>query len=274
MEYKRRTTRSGDLLEVEVYATTKAGKQSPRASSGDPTPKSMALINERNARNRMRRLLCANFSRKNGDMFVTFTYEGDVEEEYAMREERNLLARIRRLRKRKGLPELKYMVVTEKQSKWHHHVIMSGGLTYKELQELWGGRGKRIHKSVLDDSDGFGGLVTYLNGDHKPKRGAEGEAAQESVKQPRRKGQRRWHASRNLKEPDVVVEDVKRLPWRREPKPPKGYKLMQDEWRYVESQFGIYTYAAFMRIGGDAKPKEKRTKPKGGKGRAKRSTRR
>lgn len=258
MEYKKRTTRSGDLLEVEVYATATNGKQAPRASSDGTTPKSMAVINERNARNRMRRLLCANFSRADGDLFVTFTYETDVDEDRAMREERNLIARIKRLRKRKGLPELKYLIVTEKQSRWHHHVIMNGGLTFEELKAVWGERGKRIHMAALDDSDGFGGLVAYLNEEHKPKRGTDED---ETAKQPRQKGKRRWHASRNLSEPDVKVEDVKRLPWRGMPKPPKGYRLMVDEWRYVESQFGIYTYAAFMRI--DKKPTR-------GKGRSKR----
>lgn len=260
MQYTRRITKSGDLLEVEVYATTRTGKQVARSTSGDPTPKSMAVINERNARKRQRRLLCTNFSRANGDIFVTFTYEGDVDEERAMKEERNLMARIRRLRKRKGLPELKYMVVTEHQSKWHHHVIMNGGLTFEELKAVWGKRGKRLHMATLDDSDGFGGLVAYLNDDHKPKRGAQGEEAQESVKQPRRKGQRRWHASRNLKEPDVVEEEVKRLPWRGEPKPPAGYKLIADDWRYMETAFGIYTYAAYMRIGGRVRKKTKRKK--------------
>ena len=261
MDYKRRTTRSGDLLEVEVYASTTTGKQSPRASSSEATPKSMAAINEKNARNRMRRLVCSNFSRANGDIFVTFTYEGEVDEERAMKEERNLIARIKRLRKRKGLPDLKYLIVTEKQSKWHHHVIMNGGLTFDELKAVWGERGKRIHMATLDDSNGFGGLVAYLNEEHKPKRGTDDD---ETAKQPRAKGKHRWHASRNLTEPEVQVEDVKRLPWRGMPKAPKGYQLLVDEWRYVESQFGIYTYAAFMRI---------EPKPKRGKGRSKRGLR-
>lgn len=260
MDYKRRTTRSGDLLEVEVYATTALGKQMARANATEATPKAMAAINERNARKRQRRLLCNNFSRAAGDVFVTLTYAEDVTEEQAEKEERNLIARIKRLRKRKGLPELKYMIVTECQSRWHHHLIMSGGLTFEEIKAVWEKRGKRVHMATLDDSDGFRGLVAYLNEEHKPKRGTD---EQESAKQPRQKGKRRWHASRNLQEPEVVVEDVKRLPWRGAPKPPKGYKLLTDEWRYSESQFGIYTYAAFMRVD---KPRAK-IKPKG-KGRA------
>lgn len=249
MPYIKRTIQSGEMLEREVYFATRNGKKIARGANTDPTPADMARVNERNAQKKLQRLMCANFSRKNGDLFVTFTYEGPVTEAEALKGERNLLDRIKRLRKRKGLPELKYIAVTEKQSQWHIHLIMNGGITLEELKELWGTRGRRLHISTLDDSDGFTGLARYLTEGHKPKKNAQGEDAKKNVKQERRKGQRRWHASRNLKKPVIKREEIKRLPRRGEPKPPKGYRLIPDSWQYVESRFGIYTYAAFVKDG-------------------------
>lgn len=262
MPYISRTIRSGDLLEKEVYFATRNGKKLARSANVEGTPEQMARVNERNAQKKMQRLMCANFSRENGDMFVTFTFAEEITEEQALKEERNLLDRIKRLRAKKGLEPLKYIVVTEKQSQWHIHLITNGGISYEELQRLWGKRGRKMSVSTLDDSDGYRGLVRYLCEEHKPKRGSECDQGQESVKQPRRKYQRRWKASRNLVKPDMEKHTVKRLPPRGEPKAPKGYQLLADSWQYVESRFGIYTYAAFMRIDRGRKPKPKTEKRK------------
>lgn len=247
MPYISRTITSGDLLEKEVYFATRNGRKIARAANADPTPEQMAKVNERNAQRKLQRLLCANFSRENGDVFVTFTHAEEIDEEKALKEARNLMDRIKRLRQKKGLEELKYIIVTEKQSQWHHHVIMNGGLSFEELQKLWGNRGRKMSVSTLDESDGYRGLARYLCEEHKPKRGGIDDG-EKSVKQPRRKYQRRWKASRNLSKPEVEKHTVKRLPSRGEPKAPKGYMLLPDSWQYTESRFGIYSYAAFVRI--------------------------
>lgn len=244
MPYLEKRIRSGKLLEIEKYFATRHGQKLPRGVNENQTPEDVARVNERRSQKRLHRLICANFSRENGDLFATYTYGRNVTEAEAMKGERNLLDRIRRLRKRKGLPELKYIVITEKQGRWHHHIIMNGGLTLEEVKKVWGDRGARISLSTLDDTNSCEELAKYLTQQHKTKRGTD-EA--ESVKQERRKGQRRWHASRNLTQPVETVKVIARAPKPGEPKAPKGYRL-QPNWYFGCDAYGyLYSYAAYVR---------------------------
>ena len=258
MPYIEKRIQSGDLLEVEKYFATRHGQKIPRSANENQTPEEMAKVNEKRSQKKLMRLIRTNFSRKNGDLFVTCTYGRAVTEAEAAKGERNLLDRLKRLRRRKGLPELKYIVITEKQGRWHHHVIMNGGLTLEEIKKVWGDRGARISMSVLDDSNSYEDLAKYLTQQHKAKRGSE---QPENAKQERRKGQRRWHASRNLKQPVETMKVIARPPKPGEPKAPKGYKL-QPTWYFGCDVYGyLYSYAAYVRDG---------DVPPGGGGRRKR----
>lgn len=244
-------------MECEVYFSTRYGRKLPRGMNEHRTPEDMEKVNERNAQRRLMRLILTNFCRENGDLFVTFTYGESVTEEEAKKGERNLLARIRRLREKKGLEALKYIAITEKQGKWHHHVIMNGGLTLEDIKQVWGERGKRISLSVLDDSYSYEDLSKYLVKSHKPKKGAEGEAAEENQKQARQKGERRWHGSRNLKQPKETKRTLKRAPRPGEPKARKGYRLLPN-WYFGCDCYGfLYRYAAYVAEAGVSEPRTK-----------------
>lgn len=242
MPYIEKRIQSGKLLEIEKYFATRNGRPIPRSSNRAATPEDMRRVNQRNAEKRLMRLINTNFSRAEGDVFVTFTHAAGMDEAQAMREERNLMARLGRLRQHKGLGRLKYICVTEKQGRWHHHVLMNGGLTLEELNAVWGGRG-RICTSLLDETYTYEDLAKYLTKQHKPRKGGtDGENA----RRERRKGQRRWHASRNLKEPVETKRVVKRPPRGGEPRPPMGYRLLPN-WYVGCDIFGnLYTYAAFV----------------------------
>ena len=103
--------------------------------------------------------------------------------------------------------------------------------------------------SVLDDTQVCEGLARYLTEQHKPKKGTQSE---ENNKQERRKYQRRWHASRNLKEPEEKVEVLKKEPKIKEPKATirqgkKRYALMKDTVSMGYDVYGlIWSYAAYM----------------------------
>lgn len=255
MPYIEKRIQSGDLLEIEKYFATRHGQKLPRGTNENTTPDDMAKVNEKRSQKRLVRLIRTNFSRAAGDLFVTYTYGRPVTEEEAKKGERNLLDRLKRLRKRKGLPELKYIVITEKQGRWHHHVVMNGGLSKEEIEQVWGDRGARISMSTLDDSNSYEDLARYLTQQHKQKRGAEDEA---NVKQERRKSQRRWHASKNLKQPVETVKVIARPPKPGEPKAPKGYKL-QPNWHFGCDTYGyLYSYAAYVRDGDDRPGKKGR----------------
>lgn len=261
MPYIKKTTRSGSLLEVEVYYAPNQGKKLSRGANQSKTVENMVKANERNSLKRQRRLACANFSRKNLDLFITLTFAQPMDEEQTDREIRNLLDRLRRLRARKNLKPLRAMVWSEEQSCWHLHLLMNGGITFSELQEVWGNRGRKMTMSVADESQGFGGLIRYVNEEHKPKKGAEGEEKGESVKKPREKGKHRWRATRNLVQPVVEKHEVNRRLFSKEPNQKKGHALLPD-WDNLDTRFGVYQYAAYVKL-------EEAEPPKGG-GRRKR----
>ena len=254
MPYIERRIQSGKLLEIEKYFATRHGQKLPRSANENQTPEDMEKVNERRSQKRLHRLICTNFSKAAGDLFATYTYGRDITEAEAIKGERNLLDRIKRLRKRKGLPELKYIVITEKQGRWHHHIIMNGGLTLEDVKKVWGDRGTRLTVSTLDDTNSYEDLASYLTKQHKKKRGSE---SADNVKQKRAKGQRRWHASKNLKQPVETVKVIARPPKPGEPKAPKGYKL-QPNWYFGCDVYGyLYSYAAYVM---DGEPKSKRGK--------------
>lgn len=260
MPYYEKRIESGPMVEISRYFASRSGRAIPRSANRAETPESQAEVNERNAQKQMQRLIYANFAQE--DLFVTFTHADELTEERAMAEERNLIDRLKRLRRKKGLPELKYIAVTEEQGRWHHHLIMSGGLTMEELQAVWQGRG-RIHLSMLDDGDQYRGLARYLTVQHKPKRG-QAEKSDVSAKRPRRKYQRRWHASRNLIHPVPVKKEIKRPPRMGEPKPPKGYRLLPD-WVMGCDLLG-YPYLYYTCMREDARPEARRCSTPKGKG--------
>lgn len=259
MPYVKKTTRSGRLLEVEVYYAPNHGRKLCRGSNISPTVEQMVRENERNSEKRQKRLAAANFSRKNADVFVTFTFANPIPEEQVDKEIRNLLLRLRRKREKKHLKPLRAMVWAEKQSCWHFHVLMNGGLTFTELQDVWGDRGRKMTMSIADEKNGFGGLIRYVNEEHKPKRGSSDG---ESVKKPRDKGKHRWHATRNLRQPEVEIHQVNRRLFRKEPNEKKGYVLLPD-YQNIDTNFGVYQYAAYVRM---EEPEGRTDKPKGRRG--------
>ena len=256
MPYIKKTTRSGSLLEIEVYYAPNEGKRLARGTNTSQTVEAMVRENERNSQKRQRRLACANFSRKNGDLFVTLTFAQPVEEERVEKEIRNLLDRLRRLRKKKNLKPLRAMVWAECQSCWHLHVLMNGGITFSDLQAVWGERGRKMTMSIADDSQGFGGLIRYVNEEHKSRKGTAGG---DNIKKPREKGAHRWHYTKNLIQPVVEKHEVNRRLFSREPNQRKGHILLPD-WTDVDTRFGVYQYAAYVRQDDEPDPRIGRKK--------------
>lgn len=258
MGYYEKRIQSGPYLEVYRYhALRSPGKQTPRGPVERDTTEYQEELNSVAAWKKLFRLELCNFSRAAGDLFVTVTHRERITEADALREERNLIARLKRLRKKLGLPELKYIAVTEEQGRWHTHLILNGGLTLKQLVKVWGDRG-RVAVSTLEDQNNYRELARYLTTDHKECRRKTDDHGDPALKTPRRKYQRRWHASRNLARP---VEKVKPAPKPRlgEPKPPKGYRLLPD-WRFGVDVLGYY-YVDYACMAEKWEPKEPK-KPK------------
>lgn len=253
MPYIEKTTKAGNLLEVDRCFAMRDGKKVSRGKNEEKSSEEQRNLNNAHAQRRLVQLINANFSRKQGDIFATFTYTAPPDDEAAAKQILNRFTKkVRKYRRANNLPELKYIAITEKQGQWHHHIIMND-LPLKVLDELWG-RG-RVTISTLDDTYTFKDLASYLI---KQDKQAKIKPAGENIKEPRRKFSRRWSSSKNLKKPEVTKRHIKRIS-KTEPKPPKGYRLLPD-WKIGCDRFGnLYQHFSCVKIDEpDAKPKAKR----------------
>lgn len=247
MPWYKKMIRSGILLEERHYFATRDGRAVSREPHSEESSDSQQDANQRNAEMELTRLIACNFGGAKGGASYVFTSGEDITEEEAMKRERNLLDRIKRARAKAGLPKLKYIAVTEKQRKWHHHIIMQDDMPVGQLQEIWEqGRptkGTSVYaRAISEDAESYGQIARYVLGVEKDSR-----AGEKNVKPLRRKWQRRWHASKGLERPKVEKREVKRPPRVGIPKPPKGYRLLNG-WQIGADALGnVYTYFAAVR---------------------------
>lgn len=247
MPYYERKTISGRLMEVERYHATRDGRKIGRGENTEESTDSQKRLNDIQAANRLRRILLANFSPDAGDLFVTLTIAQPVSAKEADDCWRRFAGRVKRERTARGLSEMKWVKVKEKQSgRWHFHVVMNGGIELEKLHELWG-KSNRLTMSVLSDSDNYRGLSRYLVEGDKPRRGSD---TQENAKEARDKYKRRWSCSRNLAKPVVKKREISPRTVMQMPKAPKGWRLLP-EWSMGTDKFGS-PYVRFECVREDA----------------------
>lgn len=186
--YREKKYECGEYLEVDIYPVFE--KQRGRGKKRKPTSEVQKKLNQHNAERKLTRLLNTNFTKN--DIRFDLTYNPDnIPETPAdgQREMQNFLRRVKRYRNKHGLPELKYVAVTEvgeKSGRIHHHIVMSGGVDITTLADIWG-KGYTTAKPLQFDECGITGIAVYLV--KKPILG------------------KRWCASRNLKQPEQKQRD-------------------------------------------------------------------
>ena len=221
---------SGDVFEIEEYYSPRAiGKKYERGKNEMLTTKEQLERNLRIARKKLARLVNANF--KAGDLFLTLTHEKWVNRKDAKRLLANFIERLRRQRKKDGLPELKYIVITESEKKRvHHHVLINRiDRTAAELRTLWGLG--RIDIKPLEAGADKTAFAQYIT--------------KESVD----RGERRWSPSRNLTQPKVEVLKLASARPKKRPQAPKGYHAVEYS-EYFSEEIGAIYYLKAIRIGG------------------------
>lgn len=200
--YRVKTIRSGELVEVEIYPVYTGGKRLPSEKKGE-TSDSMKKVNQKNAEKKFIRLVNANFGKD--DLHITLTHEGELPtKERAEKDVKNFIARIRYRWKKMGLDpkDMKYIYVMEYRTeeearkagrpkiRLHHHLLLSKGLNREMIEDLWqlgGCNTTKLKPNVY--GPGLLNIASYL------------------AKDPR--GGRRWGASLNLKKPKVTISDTK-----------------------------------------------------------------
>ena len=244
-----RTILSGDMVEIDMYPAF-LRKDMPRGEKSKASRQAQKNLNNKNRVKNLVRLINANFSKK--DFIVTLTYEdGNLPtEERAKKDMVNFLARVRRRRKKQGLPPLKYIYVTEfvpegertRKVRIHHHLIMSGGLDRDEVEGLWGKGRCRVERCQPDDFE-LTGFADYIG------------------KLEREKGRHSYCSSKNLDKPKVH-KSVTKLSRRRfmeiiragDGRAELLESLYKDKFRYLDSttyvsqEFGgFYLYSRLRR---------------------------
>ncbi|QNO14948.1 hypothetical protein HYG86_09255 [Alkalicella caledoniensis] len=192
-------------LEVDIYSYTKnqtinskSGKRSKKKNITEPKQKN---LNDKNARRYLTQLANTNFDER--DLHVTATYKDKylpktIEE--AEKEVTNYLRRLSYRRKKQGLSPLKYILVTEYNTKKgeekpiriHHHIFINGGLDRDIVEDLWCKRKKKGEKK--------GEMIGYVNADRlQPDENGVAALCTYLTKNPN--GKKRWSSSQNLEKP-------------------------------------------------------------------------
>jgi len=204
MGYRTRTTVAGPRLEAEVYPIFGRNTEAMlrRAKKTNVTPEKQARLNRERSIRHLIQLVDANFDER--DIHLTLTYRQAPGYERAQKDMRNFLLRIKRIREKRGMSELKYIFTIEgdedgQKERIHIHLLMNGDMDREELEQIWS-KGYANADRLRPDENGLEAIARYI------------------AKQQRNR--RRWCASRNLKQPKSRTSDsrvrnaaVKRIAW-------------------------------------------------------------
>lgn len=193
--YATKEIRSGEQLEVEIYPefTRKRQGEIPEEGRRKKDRQAQRNLNEKNSRKQCERVINENFD--DGDIWATFTYSAEnapASMKVAKANMQNYIRRLNYQRKKRGLPNARYVYVTEQGDKgrWHHHIVLDGDMDMDTVEGLWI-LGKRNQVRRLEkDENGLVGMAKYVT---KPK--GKGKDAEEG------KYQKTWTPSKGLKKP-------------------------------------------------------------------------
>lgn len=203
MGYRRKTTVSGPRIDAEVipvFGRNMTGAL--RRARTQTTREAQQRANEARSRLRLIQLVEANFTEK--DLAIGLSYGGESPTpERIDKDLNNFFAKIRRRRRQRGLPELRYIAAIGGDEmpaagysgkRPHVHVIMSGGMDRDEIEKLWG-HGYANADRLQPGDQGLGGIATYFT--------------KQMQDRPARKGVKRYRPSRNLTQPVQRSRDAK-----------------------------------------------------------------
>lgn len=193
---------AGDYLRVHIFPVRRKAR-GRRGHRYAPTCEAQRKLNARNARHALSDLLNINFGP--ADVSIRLSYAVEPESpEAAVQLVRNYIRRVKLLRRKYGLPELKYLYTTEqgkKSGRLHHHLVISGGIDRDTLEALWG-HGYANSRRLQFDEHGLIGLAHYLIDETKLEREANEEPGKRCTF-------RRWHCSKNLIRPEPKKNDYR-----------------------------------------------------------------
>ena len=200
MGYRTKTVKAGTRLEAEIYPVFgRSMEATARKEKLNLTRERQMQLNTKRAKRRLVLLMENNFS-YDEDIHVTLTYAGEEPDEKRCRKDvRNFLNRVKRLREKRKLPELKYIYAIghDQSQRIHVHMVMNGGIGRDELERIWQ-KGYANTIRLQKQGGGLQGMANYLYRQNEKARD-RGERA----------GCHMWSGSRNLKKPKEHGSDCK-----------------------------------------------------------------
>lgn len=209
---RTKTIKAGRMLFCRSYpiwdttARKEADQALDKARQRKGTSAAQKKLDAQKAEDKLVQIINANFDA--GDHLVTCTYAQDcrpTDLSAAKRDMCNYVARIKRAYRKAGLPEPRYVYVTEmtNSNRWgvryHHHMVLSGGLSRAEVESLWTKKhGICNTKSAQRQKEGLTGWAKYI------AKQVCGEAKADLYET-----KHRWSASKGLKVPQPTSADKK-----------------------------------------------------------------
>lgn len=193
--YATKEVYAGDQLEIEIYpefTKQQAAKENIKPIDKKKQQQAQRELNSKNSRKRFWRLCEHNFH--NGDLWITLTYADEPASiDAAIACMQKFIRNVNGKRRRRGLPNAKYLYVTEEVSedgevvRIHHHLFIDGLLDLDTLMKTWKYGGRNECRYIEKDENGIKGAATYTT---KP-----------AADTKRRKHKKRWAGSANLEQP-------------------------------------------------------------------------
>ena len=255
MGYRRRTTVSGPRIDAEVFPVFGRDKRGElRRAKHQVTREAQQRANDERSRLHLIQLVETNFSEK--DVSITLSYEGTPPDPVRVdKDVRNFIARVKRARRKAGLPDLKYIYAIGGDEmpaagysgkRPHVHMIMNGGIDRDTLEAIWA-KGRANCDRLQPRDEGLGGIAVYFT--------------RQKQDRPEKPGVKKWRGSRNLKQPIRRSRDarmpnsrVKRIArdFRNEAKDVMeklypGYQLQDVQVRYSDIVDGVYIRCVLRR---------------------------
>ena len=160
--YREKMYDCGEDLNVFIFQVFQTGRYSGgKRVKRKPSTETQKKLNQRHREEKLTRLLNTNFTSEDLEIHLTYREEQPESDEEATRNLRNYIRRIKRLRKKLGLPTLKYIAVTERGKRggrYHHHITVNGGIDRDALESMWE-HGRANSRRLQFDEKGVAGLA-------------------------------------------------------------------------------------------------------------------
>lgn len=200
--YTTKTIKSGNQFEIEIYPHFKrplTDYLSKTIVKKRPSSKEQRILNNKNSRKMLERLIHCNFTA--GDYWGTFTFDDANAPDDLKRTRqlfKNAVKRINRKRKNLGFKNAKYIYVTEKTKKgrWHIHFLMDGALDIDFMRKVWKLGYSDIRKINYRGDEDLIAIAKYMSKDAElyPEQTPDSDSEEST---------RRWDRSKgNLAKPE------------------------------------------------------------------------